>query len=38
MRVPAVTDLEADPLELIRSGDHVCVDGDRGLVLIRRRP
>jgi len=38
MRVPAVTDLEADPLELIRSGDHVCVDGDRGIVVIRRQP
>lgn len=36
MRVPAVTDLEADPLELIRSGDRLCVNGDSGVVLIRR--
>jgi predicted aconitase with swiveling domain len=36
MRVPAVTDLQTDPFELIRTGDQVCVDGDRGLVIIRR--
>ena len=37
MRVPAVTDLDRDPLQLIATGDWVSVDGDRGLVEIRRR-
>ena len=37
MRVPAVTDLDRDPLQLIATGDWVIVDGDRGLVEIRRR-
>jgi predicted aconitase with swiveling domain len=37
MRVPAVTDLDHDPLQLIATGDWVIVDGDRGLVEIRRR-
>lgn len=36
MRIPAVTDLDQDPLRLIRSGDWVIVDGDRGIVQIRR--
>ncbi len=34
MDVPVVTDLEADPFELIRTGDFVRVDGDRGIVEI----
>jgi predicted aconitase with swiveling domain len=34
MRIPAVTALERDPLELVRTGDRVRVDGDRGLVEI----
>jgi predicted aconitase with swiveling domain len=38
MRVPAVTDLDRDPLQLIATGDWLIVDGDRGLVEIRRRP
>lgn len=37
MRVPAVTDLDRDPLQLIATGDWLIVDGDRGLVEIRRR-
>jgi predicted aconitase with swiveling domain len=37
MRVPAVTDLDQDPLRLIRSGDWVIVDGDRGIVQVLRR-
>jgi len=37
MRVPAVTDLDRDPLQLIATGDWVIVDGDRGVVEIRRR-
>jgi predicted aconitase with swiveling domain len=31
-RVPAVTDLDRDPLEVIQTGDWVRVDGDRGIV------
>jgi predicted aconitase with swiveling domain len=34
MRVPAVTELERDPLELIANGDWVTVDGDSGTVTI----
>lgn len=33
-RVPAVTDLDADPLDIIRTGDRVRVDGDAGTVEI----
>jgi predicted aconitase with swiveling domain len=33
-RVPAVTDLEQDPLEVIRTGDWVKVDGTNGVVEI----
>ncbi len=36
MRVPAVTDLDQDPLTLIRTGDWVRVDGDRGIVEVTR--
>jgi predicted aconitase with swiveling domain len=36
MRVPAVTDLDQDPLQLIETGDWVTVDGDRGIVEVRR--
>ena len=35
-RVPAVTDLDQDPLEVIETGDWVRVDGDRGVVEIRK--
>jgi predicted aconitase with swiveling domain len=34
--VPAITDLDGDPFELIRTGDRVCVDADRGLLTITR--
>jgi uncharacterized protein len=37
MRIPTVTDLDRDPLEVIETGDWVTVDGDRGIVEIRRR-
>jgi uncharacterized protein len=33
-RVPAVTDLDRDPLEVIESGDWVRVDADRGIVVV----
>lgn len=36
MRVPSVTDLDHDPLEVIATGDWVRVDGDRGLVEVRK--
>lgn len=32
MRVPAVTDLDQDPLEVIATGDWVKVDADQGFV------
>jgi predicted aconitase with swiveling domain len=38
MRIPSVTDLDRDPLEMIETGDWVTVDGDRGIVEIHRRP
>jgi predicted aconitase with swiveling domain len=38
MRVPSVTELDQDPLQLIQTGDWVTVDGDRGIVEIRRGP
>lgn len=34
--VPAITDLDGDPFELIRTGDWVQVDADRGLLTITR--
>ena len=34
--VPAVTDLDRDPFEVIRTGDLLRVDGDRGEVQITR--
>jgi predicted aconitase with swiveling domain len=37
MRVPAVTDLDRDPLEVIATGDWVRVDGDQGKVEIHKR-
>ena len=38
MRIPAVTDLDRDPLEVIETGDWVKVDADRGIVEIHRGP
>lgn len=37
MRVPSVTDLDRDPLEIVETGDWVRVDGDRGRVEITKR-
>jgi predicted aconitase with swiveling domain len=34
MRIPTVTELNADPLDLIETGDWVRVDGDNGTVEI----
>lgn len=36
MRVPAVTDLDRDPVQWIRTGDWVRIDADRGVVEVRR--
>jgi predicted aconitase with swiveling domain len=36
MRIPAVTDLDRDPLELIETGEWVIVDGDRGIVEVQK--
>jgi predicted aconitase with swiveling domain len=37
MRIPSVTDLDQDPLDLIETGDWVRVDGDKGTVEITKR-
>jgi predicted aconitase with swiveling domain len=37
MRVPSVTDLDRNPLEVIETGDWVVVDGDAGVVEVRKR-
>jgi hypothetical protein len=36
MRVPSVTDLDRDPLDVIETGDWVVVDGDKGIVEITK--
>jgi predicted aconitase with swiveling domain len=36
MRVPAITDLDQNPLDLIENGDWVKVDADNGVVEIRK--
>jgi predicted aconitase with swiveling domain len=36
MRVPAITDLDRDPLEVIETGDWVIVDADQGIVEVRK--
>jgi predicted aconitase with swiveling domain len=37
MRIPSVTDLDRDPLEVIATGDWVVVNGDAGTVEVRKR-
>ena len=37
VRAPAVTDLDQDPLSIIKTGDWVRVDGDQGTVEITKR-
>jgi predicted aconitase with swiveling domain len=37
MRIPSVTDLDRDPLEVIETGDWVRVDGDTGTVEITKK-
>jgi uncharacterized protein len=36
MRVPSITDLDRNPLEVIETGDWVRVDADRGIVEIQK--
>jgi predicted aconitase with swiveling domain len=36
MRCPSVTELDQDPLEVIETGDWVRVDGDAGIVEVRK--
>ena len=36
MRVPSVTDLDRDPLDVIETGDWVIVDGDKGTVEVHK--
>ena len=35
--VPAITDLDRDPLQMISSGDWVKVDADKGIVEVTKR-
>lgn len=37
LRVPAITDLDQDPLAVIASGDHVVVDAQAGEVRVTKR-
>lgn len=37
MRVPAMTDLDQDPLNIIRNGDWVKVDADAGVIEVTHR-
>jgi predicted aconitase with swiveling domain len=37
MRIPSVTDLDRDPLDIIETGDWVIVDGDRATVEVVKR-
>jgi hypothetical protein len=37
MRVPSITDLDQDPLDVIETGDWVTVDADRGIVEIVKK-
>jgi predicted aconitase with swiveling domain len=35
-RVPAITDLDQDPVEVIKTGDWIRVDADAGTVTVKR--
>lgn len=37
MRIPAVTDFDQDPLDVIATGDWVKVDADKGIVEITKK-
>jgi len=36
-KVPTITDLDGDPVELIDTGDWVRVDGDKGIVEVTKK-
>jgi predicted aconitase with swiveling domain len=39
MRIPSMTDLNRDPLDVIETGDWVTVDADRGIIeIVKTRP
>jgi predicted aconitase with swiveling domain len=38
MRIPTVTECDTDPLEAIRTGDWVRVDGDAGTIMVWDKP
>ena len=37
MRIPAITDLDQDPIEVISTGDWVKIDADKGFVEITKK-
>ena len=37
MNIPAVTDFDENPLLIVKTGDWLRVDGDRGVVTVSRR-
>jgi len=37
MHIPAITGLDQDPLEVIKTGDWVKVDADNGVVEVTRQ-
>jgi predicted aconitase with swiveling domain len=34
-RVPTISDLDEDPVEIVRTGDWVTVDANQGIVIVR---
>lgn len=36
MEIPAVTDIEEDPFSIIKTGDKVLIDADKGIVVINK--
>jgi predicted aconitase with swiveling domain len=36
MRIPSITELDQDPLQVIETGDWVKVDADRGIVEVTK--
>jgi predicted aconitase with swiveling domain len=37
MKVPTITDFDQDPTEVIETGDHVIVNGDKGIVEVIKK-
>lgn len=36
-QIPMVAELEQDPFEVIETGDHVCVDADKGVIVVAKK-